>query len=227
MSVSEDRVSRRAAIKLSVATLLATLAGLGIIKREDIQRAIIVEKDGTIVITRDYIDFEPLTADPALKAGRAWFRGDLKRVRFSPDGQVSTDLVDPITMEDTLGLGAKPEPPDYNKITVAGTIIEAAPPPAGQYVYLQCVTANAGADGDVIALEVLDKNGVDWRRFLALKFLGKTTIIKGFPNIKLDKVRVGGAKYDVKVGDGSTKVLRAVGEGTGPWEVTLEYFFGG
>jgi len=224
--MNEDRVSRRGIIKLSVATLLATLAGLGVIKRGDIQKAIIVEKDGTIVITQNYLDFEPLTADPTLKAGRVFFRGDVKRMRFSPDGQVSADIVDPITMEDTLGLGGKPEPPDYNKITVAGTITEAAPPPAGQYIYLQCITANAGADGDVIALEALDEDGVNWRRFLALKFLGNTTIIKAFPNIKLDKVRIGGSTYNIKKGDGSTKVLRAVGEGTGPWEATLEYYFG-
>jgi len=224
--MSEDRVSRRGIIKRSVATLLATLAGLGVIKRGDIQKAIIVEKDGTIVITQNYLDFEPLTADPTLKAGRVFFRGDVKRMRFSPDGQVSADIVDPITMEDTLGLGGKPEPPDYNEIATAGTIVEAAPPPAGQYIYLQCITANAGADGDVIALEALDEDGVNWRRFLALKFLGNTTIIKAFPNIKLDKVRIGGTTYNVKVGDGSTKVLRAVGEGTGPWEATLEYYFG-
>jgi len=42
--------------------------------------------DGTIVVTLDYWDLAPLTADPPLAAGRMWYRSDLETYRYSPDG---------------------------------------------------------------------------------------------------------------------------------------------
>jgi len=41
---------------------------------------------GSIVITADYIDFSPLTANPALAEGRQWFRSDFDALYWSPDG---------------------------------------------------------------------------------------------------------------------------------------------
>jgi len=38
------------------------------------------------VITADYIDFSPLTANPTLAEGRQWFRSDFDAMYWSPDG---------------------------------------------------------------------------------------------------------------------------------------------
>jgi len=46
----------------------------------------------TIVITPDYIDLAPLTADPLLATGRMWFRSDIPTCRFSPDGVEVVDF---------------------------------------------------------------------------------------------------------------------------------------
>jgi len=43
---------------------------------------------GTMVITADYIDFSPLTANPTLAEGRQWFRSDFDAMYWSPDGSV-------------------------------------------------------------------------------------------------------------------------------------------
>jgi len=43
---------------------------------------------GSMVITADYIDFSPLTADPTLAEGRQWFRSDYDALYWSPDGSV-------------------------------------------------------------------------------------------------------------------------------------------
>jgi len=50
---------------------------------------------GTITITDEYVDFAPLTADPSLVEGRVWFRKDLDRFRYSPDGKT----VKPVPVE--------------------------------------------------------------------------------------------------------------------------------
>jgi len=41
---------------------------------------------GTMVITADYIDFSPLTANPTIAEGRQWFRSDFDAMYWSPDG---------------------------------------------------------------------------------------------------------------------------------------------
>ena len=42
--------------------------------------------------TFDYVTFASRTADPTLKAGRLWFRSDLGRLRYSPDGETAKGL---------------------------------------------------------------------------------------------------------------------------------------
>jgi len=42
--------------------------------------------EDTVVVDQDYIELSPLTADPTLKEGRIWFRGDENEQRWSPDG---------------------------------------------------------------------------------------------------------------------------------------------
>jgi len=48
--------------------------------------------NNTIIIGPDYIEFSGLTADPALAPGRIWFRSDLNKLRWSPDGSTVKDL---------------------------------------------------------------------------------------------------------------------------------------
>ena len=43
-------------------------------------------------IRPNYITFPELTADPILAAGRIWFRSDLQKLRYSPDGSTVKDL---------------------------------------------------------------------------------------------------------------------------------------
>jgi len=54
--------------------------------------------------------------------------------------------------------------------------------------------------------------------------IANTSMVKGFPNLKLDKIKVAGVEYDVEVGDGTSPRVRLVSRGTGPWEATIEYF---
>jgi len=60
----------------------------------------------TIIVTPDYIDMAALTADPALAAGRAWFRSDLGRCRYSPNGVevISLDPPPPTILKEVIPL---------------------------------------------------------------------------------------------------------------------------
>jgi len=122
-------------------------------------------------------------------------------------------------------LGAKPET-DFNSTTTADDAFITVAPPAGQYVYLMCITANVGTDGDVVELQVLDVDGVTWHTAERLKMLANTSMVKGYPNLKLDKVRVAGVEKSVKAGDGTTATVRLVSRGTGGWEASIQYFCG-
>jgi len=121
-----------------------------------------------------------------------------------------------------FALGAKPEIA-YNSVSTADSVIIDIAPPVGQYVYLITLLASVGTDGDQVELQVLDVDG-NWRTVLKPKALANTSLVIGFPNLKLDKVKVGGVEYTVKAGDGTTKTLQILSRGTGPWEVTLIYF---
>jgi len=46
----------------------------------------------TITVTGSFIDFAALTADPTLAAGRMFFRSDLGKLRYSPDGVKVVDV---------------------------------------------------------------------------------------------------------------------------------------
>jgi len=63
--------------------------------------------DGSVTTAKlaslDYITLKGLTADPALAAGRIWFRSDLKKLRFSPDGTTALNLLDPTDVETWMG----------------------------------------------------------------------------------------------------------------------------
>ena len=123
---------------------------------------------------------------------------------------------------DRLALGAKPEIA-YNSVSTANSVIIDIAPPVGQYVYLITLLASVGTDGDQVELQVLDVDG-NWRTVLKPKALANTSLVLGFPNLKMDKVKVGGVEYTVKPGDGTTKTLQILSRGTGPWEATLLYF---
>jgi len=110
-------------------------------------------------------------------------------------------------LKDEFALGVKPET-DYNSTTLADDAFLTIVPPSGQYVYLMCITANVGTDGDVVELQVLDVDGVTWHTVDRLKMLANTSMMKGYPNLKLDKVKVAGVEKTVKAGDGTTATVR-------------------
>jgi len=124
---------------------------------------------------------------------------------------------------DALAIGVKPET-DYNSTTTVDTAFITVVPPSGQYVYLMCITANVGTDGDVVELQALDVDGVTWHTVDRLKMLANTSMVKGYPNLKLDKVKVAGVEKSIKVGDGTTATVRLVSRGTGPWEASIIYY---
>jgi len=126
------------------------------------------------------------------------------------------------TKSTPIMLGAEPET-EYNSTTTVDDAFINIIPPSGQYVYLMCITGNVGTDGDVVELQALCTDGV-WRTVVRLKMLANTSVVKGFPNLKLDKIKVAGTEYDVEVGDGVNPRVRLVSRGTGPWEATIEYF---
>lgn len=44
------------------------------------------------LVVRDHVDVAGRTTDPALAAGRLWFRSDLRVLRFSPDGSTVVNI---------------------------------------------------------------------------------------------------------------------------------------
>jgi len=128
------------------------------------------------------------------------------------------------TISTPMGLGAKPET-EYNSTATADDAFIQLAPPSGQYVYLMCITANVGTDGDSVELQVLCTDDI-WRTVDKLKMLANTSMVKGYPNLKLDKIRVAGVEYAVKAGDGTTATVRLVSRGTGGWEASVQYYFG-
>jgi len=126
-------------------------------------------------------------------------------------------------IRDEFALGVKPET-DYNSTTTPDTPFITIIPPSGQYVYLMIVTCNVGTDGDEVELQALDVDGITWHTVDVLKMIANTSMIKGYPNLKLDKVRVAGVEKSILAGDGTTATVRLVSRGTGPWKASIQYF---
>jgi len=124
---------------------------------------------------------------------------------------------------DALAIGVKPET-DYNSTTTADTAFINIVPPSGEYVYLMCITGNVGTDGDVIELQALDVDGVTWHIVDRLKMIANTSMVKGYPNLKLDVIKVAGVEKSIMAGDGTTATVRLLSRGTGPWEASIQYF---
>jgi len=127
-------------------------------------------------------------------------------------------------IEDSLKLGARPETQANDTTTPDDPFIEIIPP-AGQYVFLQCLTVDVGTDGDLVELQVLCEDGV-WRRVTRLKCIANTGSTKGFANLKLDKIVWAKEEYKVAKGDGVNPRVRLMSRGTGPWGADIQYFFG-
>jgi len=127
-------------------------------------------------------------------------------------------------VEEALKLGGRPEIAYGEQTTADASIIELVPP-LNHYVYLQCLTASVGTEGDQVDLQVLCEDGV-FRTIYKPKLLANTSFVKGFPNLKLDRVFIAGTWYAVQKGDGTTVTFRIVARGTGAWEVSLEFYFG-
>jgi len=122
-----------------------------------------------------------------------------------------------------LRLGAKPEPA-WNETSTADQAFVTVTPPADQYVFLMLVFGNVGTDGDVIELQAYCQCHSAWQKFLRLKCLANTTIIQGFPNMKLDKITLAGEEHTIAKGDGENPRFQIVSRGTGPWEAGVIYF---
>jgi hypothetical protein len=64
--------------------------------------------DGSITVAKldllDFIPFKPLTSNPTLAIGRLWFRSDLGRLLFTPDGTTSRYVLDLTDIATTGGL---------------------------------------------------------------------------------------------------------------------------
>jgi hypothetical protein len=64
--------------------------------------------DGSITVAKldllDFIPFKPLTSNPTLATGRLWFRSDLGRLLFTPDGTTSRYVLDLTDIATTGGL---------------------------------------------------------------------------------------------------------------------------
>jgi hypothetical protein len=56
--------------------------------------------DKTVTIDANSVTLPGLTADPTLAAGKMWFRSDLSRVRYSPDGTSVISIDPPLTAAD-------------------------------------------------------------------------------------------------------------------------------
>lgn len=116
-------------------------------------------------------------------------------------------------------VGVHLQPPIYNSVSSAGTIVSYAPS-SGRYPVLVMVQGATDTDGNYIDLQVLDTNDT-WRTFMRVRFIANTSFAVGFPAMPLDKVKVGGTIYSVKPGDGSTATLRAYAGGSGNWECMI------
>ena len=57
-----------------------------VVEFDRVKARVIQVGDRTVILTGEWIVLAALTADPALAAGRMWFRSDLGKIRFSPDG---------------------------------------------------------------------------------------------------------------------------------------------
>jgi len=125
--------------------------------------------------------------------------------------------------DEVYSLGARPET-DYNETTTPGDPFLTIAPPIGQYVYLMCITANVGTDGDEVEVQALDVDGVTWHIVDVLKMIANTSMIKGYPNLKLDKIKVAGVEKSILAGDGTTATVRLVSRGTGPWKASIQFF---
>jgi len=155
-----------------------------------------------------------ITYEETLKALRVALREILREELTSGNSAISAPM----------GLGEKPET-EYNSTATADDAFIQLVPPSGQYVYLMCITANVGTDGDSVELQVLCTDDI-WRIVDRRKMLANTSMVKGYPNLKLDKIRVAGTEYAVKPGDGTIATVRLVSRGTGGWEASIQYYFG-
>jgi len=125
-------------------------------------------------------------------------------------------------LREVLALGAKPEVAYNESSSPDATLIEIAPPPK-EYVYLVLATISFGSDGDSVEFQALCTDG-EWRTLDRPVGLASTSLVKSYPNLKLDCIIVGNTRYEVRAGDGITPTFRVVSRGRGPWRCQVIYF---
>jgi hypothetical protein len=74
--------------------------------RELLDEGFQVGKD-PLALRPTYVQFPPLTADPALAEGMIWLRGDLDRLRYSGDGSTVISLDPSLTAADVWGYSTR------------------------------------------------------------------------------------------------------------------------
>jgi len=138
-------------------------------------------------------------------------------------GQVLKATLAP-EVKSALSLEATPKIA-YASTTTADSKFFSVVPASGKYVHLMLVAYTVGTDGDRVECKFVDKDGVE-RTFCDLAALANTSIVLGFPNLKMDKVNVAGTEYEVLKGDGSTDVIRFYSRGTGAWKLFVLWYEG-
>jgi len=111
----------------------------------------------------------------------------------------------------------------YASTSTANSKFFSITPAKDKYVYLMLIAYTVGTDGDSVECMFVDKDGNE-RTFCDLAILANTSMLLGFPNLKMDKVNVAGTEYEVKKGDGTTDVIRFYSRGTGAWKLTVLWF---
>jgi len=124
-------------------------------------------------------------------------------------------------LKEALALEAKPEIA-YASTATADAEILSVTPASRKYIHLLLAILTVGTDGDRIEAQVYADG--NWRTLFDPKLLGNTSCVLGFPNLKLDKVRVGADEFTVPPGDGTTPILRFMSRGTGPWSLTVLWY---
>ncbi len=127
------------------------------------------------------------------------------------------------SLSDTLAVEGTPNPATGD-VNSADTAIIELTPEEGKYVNLIQVESSVNNDGDSVEIQALDTGG-NWRTITNIDQIANAGMVRGYPNMTLDKITVGGTEYEIQKGDGSTATVRAISRGGGSlWKATLIYY---
>jgi len=135
-------------------------------------------KKKTVVVNPEYIDLESLTTDPTLVIGRVWFRSDLGRIKYSPDGTTTIELPYPTTYtklaEVNLAAGSTYSITDKGLMSIAVSnrdYVKLQYYHSGQSAWYNSKNYTGVSDGANIRLENLDTTATQYA-VIAKQYLG-------------------------------------------------------